>query len=133
MTSRRMERVNATLRRELGALVRSELKDPRLAQLTSVTRVECAPDLGSARVYVSVLGDEAERESSVEVLRSASGLLQRRLKERVLLRRLPRLEFRPDRGMADAADMLALIDRVAAEDAQAQRSESEEEEERDDR
>jgi ribosome-binding factor A len=69
-------------------------------------------------VYVSVLGDDTERDSSVEVLKSASGLLQRRLKERVLLRRLPKLEFLPDRDLEDAADMLALIDRVAAEDAQ---------------
>ena len=116
--SRRIERVNVTLRRELGGLVRKIISDPRLAPITSITRVECSPDLGSARVYVSVMGGEEESERSVEALRSAAGLLRRRLRDSVLLRHLPRLVFLPDRTLADGAEMLALMDRVSGEDAE---------------
>lgn len=131
MPSRRMERVNASLRRELGELIRGELKDPRLSRFTSITHVDCSADLGVARVYVSVLGEETERASSIEALQSAAGLLRHRLKERMLLRRMPRLEFMPDHSMEDAADMLALIDRVSAEDAKSRHfAEDEEQEDR---
>jgi len=116
--SRRIERVNVTLRRELGALVRRAIADPRLAPVTSITRVECSPDLASARVYVTVMGDEDACEQSMEALRSAAGLLRHRLRDRVLLRRLPRLTFVPDRTLADAAEMLALMDRVSEESAE---------------
>ena len=78
--SRRIERVNVTLRRELGGLVGKVIADPRLAPVTSITRVECSPDLGSARVYVSVMGGEEESERSIEALRSAAGLLRSRLR-----------------------------------------------------
>lgn len=115
-----MERVNVTLRSELGALLPRAIADPRLAPLTSITRVECSADLSSARVYVSVLGEEEAREGSLKALRSAAGLLRRRLKERVQLRRLPRLVFLPDRTLADAADMLALMDRVSEADSDLQ-------------
>ena len=116
--NRRIERVNVTLRRELGALVRTTVADPRLAPITSITRVECSPDLGSARVYVGVMGDEEARRKSMEALRSAAGLLRHRLRDRVLMRHLPRLVFLPDRTMADAAEMLALMDRISEEDAE---------------
>ena len=116
--SRRIERVNVTLRRELGALVPKTIADPRLAPITSITRVECTPDLGLARVYVSVMGDEEARQESIEALRSAAGLLRHRLRDRVLMRRLPRLVFVPDRTLADAAEMLALMDRISEEDAE---------------
>jgi len=115
-----MERVNVTLRSELGALLSRAIADPRLAPLTSITRVECSSDLSSARVYVSVMGEDETREESLEALRSAAGLLRRRLKERVQLRRLPRLVFLSDRTLADAADMLAFMDRVSAADSELQ-------------
>lgn len=115
-----MERVNVTLRSELGALLSTAIADPRLAPITSITRVDCNSDLSSARVYVSVLGEEEAIEQSLEALRSAAGLLRHRLKERVQLRRLPRLVFLSDRTLAAAADMLAFMDRVSEADSELQ-------------
>jgi len=113
-----MERVNVTLRRELGALVPTAIADPRLAPITSITSVECTSDLALARVYVTVMGSEEARQESIEALRSAAGLLRHRLRDRVLMRRLPRLVFLPDRTLADAAEMLALMDRISEGDAE---------------
>ena len=115
--NRRLERVNFTLRNELGALIQKSISDPRLAPFTSITRVECTADLSTARVYVSVMGDDEALAGSVEALQSAAGLLRRRLKELVVMRRLPRLVFLPDRTLADGAEMLALINRISQEDA----------------
>ncbi len=86
--------------------------------MTSITRVECASDLGSAKVYVTVLGDDAARAESVEALKSAAGLLRNRLQDRVRMRRVPRLVFLPDEALAGATEMLALIDSVSADDAE---------------
>ena len=112
-----MERVNFTLRKELGSLIAEEISDPRLADLTSITSVDCAPDLVKARVYVSVMGDELVRQSSLEALRSASGRLRNLVKRRVRMRRIPALEFLADSTIEDGAEILALIDRVRDEDS----------------
>ena len=120
-----MDRVNVTLRRELGALITEELKDPRLSPMTSITQVRCSPDLREATVYVSVLGEEKEREDALKALESAAGMLRNSLGDRVRMRYIPRLRFVSDKHLADAAEMLALIDRVVAEDRERSGTESE--------
>ncbi len=112
-----MERVNFTLRKELGSLIAEEISDPRLADLTSITSVDCAPDLARARIYVSVMGDEQARQMSLDALRSASGRLRNLVMRRVRMRRVPALEFLADFTIEDGAEMLALIDKVKEEDS----------------
>ena len=114
--TRRTDRVNFTLRRELGALIADAVSDPRLAPMTSVTRVDVSHDLEHARVYVSVLGDEEGQAQSLAALQSASGMLQRELESRMRIRRVPRLLFHLDGSLAAASDVLSLIDRVTEED-----------------
>jgi len=86
----------------LGDAVAAELKDPRVGFVT-VTDVRTSSDLRHARVYVSVLGDDAAREGSLEGLRSAHGFLQRRLASELTLKHTPALTFEyddtVDRGM----------------------------------
>ncbi len=114
--SRRTERVNNTLRRELGAVISGTLRDPRLPLMTSVTDVECTSDFAEAWVSVSVLGSEADQAHAIEALRSAAGLLRHELAARISTRQIPRLHFKIDTSIQKAADLVALIDRVAAED-----------------
>ena len=97
--SRRLERVNGLLRQEISAIVSSDLSDPRLGSLVSVTEVDCSPDLGSAKVYVSVLGGQEEKSASLEALNSAAGFVHRNLRDRVRLRTVPSLEFRLDESI----------------------------------
>ena len=97
--SRRLERVNGLLRQEISAIVSSELSDPRLGTMVSVTEVDCSPDLGSAKVYVSVLGGQEDKSASLEALRSAAGFVHRNLRHRVRLRAVPSLEFRLDESI----------------------------------
>jgi ribosome-binding factor A len=90
-----MRRVNELLREVIGVAITGELSDPRIGFVT-VTSVETAPDLRSARVYVSVLGTEEEREATLEGLRSSHGVLQSRIAAETRMRRTPTLTFHYD-------------------------------------
>ena len=116
MDKRRGGRVNHTIRRELGSLI-EELSDPRLSPMTSVTDVEVNRDLSMAKVYVSVLGTEQEREDTLEALRSAATRLRMEISQRIVIRKMPRLSFYTDDTMQSGADMDQLIDRVMSEDS----------------
>ena len=111
--SRRMGRVNDLLREELGLLLLHELKDPRVAALTTVTHVDTSPDLEHARVHVSIMGTQDEQDAAMKGLKSAEGFLRRSLAGRVKMRRVPSLTFVLDTSMERGAEMLELIDRVA--------------------
>jgi ribosome-binding factor A len=97
-----MRRVNEAVREVISAHISGDLKDPRIGFVT-VTGVETSPDLRSARVFVSVLGEEAEREDALAGLRSAAGFLQAQVGTQVRMKRTPTLEFvyddSVDRGM----------------------------------
>jgi ribosome-binding factor A len=95
MVSGRMRRVDEAVRQVLADALAAELKDPRVGFVT-VTDVTTSPDLRSARVYVSVLGDAATRSASLDGLRHAHGYLQGRIASELGLRRTPTLEFRYD-------------------------------------
>src|SRR2546421_6727703 len=90
MTSYRTTQVGAQVREEIMQIIRRELKDPRIG-FVSITQVRMSPDLRSARVRVSVLGDEEQQKGSIEGLNSAKGLIRHELG-----RRLQNLRFSPD-------------------------------------
>ena len=104
----RMQRVNGALREVLSTRIGRGLKDPRLGFVT-VTGVEATNDLRYARVYVSILGDEAERTASLAVLRSAEGVLQAAINEELHFRRTPELEFIYDESVDRGFRIDALI------------------------
>jgi ribosome-binding factor A len=110
--SRRTERVNDLIRDEISDLLLREVRDPRLSVLISITRAEVAPDLSNARVFVSVMGDEAEQDAAMKALNAAAAFFHRELKKRVELRRVPFLTFRLDTSIAKGAEVLSLLNEV---------------------
>ena len=98
MASDRMRRVDEAVRDVVGDAIAKDLQDPRVGFVT-VTAVKTSPDLRHARVYVSVLGDEAARSASLEGLRSAHGVLQRALARELRLKRTPTLTFEYDESV----------------------------------
>lgn len=102
MAPDRMRRVNVALREVLSARLAEGMKDPRIGFVT-VTSVETSPDLRHARVYVSVLGDDEQREQTLAGLGSAHGALQAMIAEELRMKRTPTLQFlyddSIDRGM----------------------------------
>jgi ribosome-binding factor A len=94
MAGARMRRVDEALREVVAAAV-SELSDPRLGFVT-VTGVETSPDLRTAKVFVSVLGDLTERDATLDALRSSHGVLQSRIATEMRMKRTPTLTFHYD-------------------------------------
>lgn len=92
MAGGRMRRVNEAVREVLSSRLAAGLKDPRIGFVT-VTAVETAPDLRHARVFVSILGTEEEREQTLEGLASSHGFLQAALGSELRMKRTPTLEF----------------------------------------
>ena len=114
--TRRGERVNHTIRRELGVLIEG-LNDPRLSPVISVTAVEVNRDLSVAKVYVSVLGTDMERSDAIDGLRSAANRLRMEVSNRIVIRTMPKLSFFSDDTLKTGADIDQLIDRVIAQDS----------------
>jgi len=114
--TRRGERVNHTIQRELGVLIEG-LNDPRLSPVISVTAVEVNRDLSVAKVYVSVLGTDTDRSDAIDGLRSAANRLRMEVSNRIVIRTMPKLSFFPDDTLQTGADIDQLIDRVIAQDS----------------
>lgn len=118
--AKRTERVASLIRRIVAEAIQSELSDPRIPVLTSITRVEVSADLEVANIYVSVYEPDIEddeqqqrrRELCVRALRASSGHLRRRVGEEIRLRRVPTLNFRLDESVWRAARAVEFIDRV---------------------
>ena len=112
MAGERMRRVNEVMREVVGSAIASELEDPRIGFVT-VTAVETSPDLRAARVYVSVLGDQHERDATLAALASSHGLLQAAVARETRMKRTPTLSFHYDEGPERALRLSRLIDEGA--------------------
>jgi ribosome-binding factor A len=108
VTYKRADRVNALLQRELGTIISEELRDPRIA-FSTVTAVEITDDLRSAKVHVSVLGDDEQIASTMEALEEAKAYLRHELGSRVSLRYVPDLAFVSDRSAERSARISTLL------------------------
>jgi ribosome-binding factor A len=113
--SHRRDRVGDLLRAELADLLLREVHDPRV-KLASVTRVEVTPDLRRAVVRISALGDEAQRQETVEGLRHARGFLRTELARRLRLRTTPELIFELDRGAEHSQQISDLLESLHGRD-----------------
>ncbi len=108
-------RINAQLQRELSALIRGELTDPRVARV-SVTQVSVAPDMRNARVAVSLLGSDAELAAAAKALNGAASLLRRALGKSLKLRYVPALSFVADEALREGDRIGSLIRDATARD-----------------
>jgi ribosome-binding factor A len=108
----RHERIAGEIQQEISAMLAGELKDPRLAGLATVTEVRMTPDLKQARVYVSVMGAQAEQSSTIQGLTAAAGFIRHELTERLQIRRAPELLFVLDRSEEYAQRIDELIRRT---------------------
>jgi ribosome-binding factor A len=115
MSSRRTAKVAEALRETISTTVLFGLKDPRVKNVT-VLRTEVSPDLRSARVYVSVMGDEKAQALSMHGLRSARGFIQSQIAERLELRYTPILHFVLDPGVKLSVEASSLIRQALADD-----------------
>jgi ribosome-binding factor A len=112
MTTPRMRRINEVLREVIGAAIATELSDPRIGFVT-VTSVETSPDLRSAKVHVSVLGDADAREEALTGLRSSHGVLQSKIAAETRMKRTPTLTFHYDPTVEQGMRISRLLEEEA--------------------
>ena len=109
MATDRMRRVNGVIQEVLGESIATDLEDPRIGFVT-ITAVETSPDLRSARVFVSVLGSEEEKDATLAALRSAHGILQSAVASQTHMKRTPTLTFHYDDTPERGARLQRLLD-----------------------
>ena len=113
--TRRIERVNSLIRQEISELLRSQVKDPRLGNFVAVTEVSTSSDLRYAKIFVSCVGAEGDRQETLGVLTAASGFFRNELAKRLKLRRVPELSFQWDDSIERGAHLLELIDGISTD------------------
>lgn len=105
-------RVNGEVQKVLSNIISREIKDPRINPMTSVVSVEVAPDLKTAKVYISVLGDDESKKATLTGLRNAAAYMRGQLARTLNLRNTPELTFILDTSIEYGVNMSKLIDEV---------------------
>ena len=110
--SRRVDRLNGLLRQEISLLLTREIKDPRLNGIISITHVQTSSDLRNARVFLSVMGNQDNKDEVLDGIQSAASFLRRSLRDRLKLRYVPFLKFSLDESIEDADNVLRIMDDI---------------------
>jgi ribosome-binding factor A len=111
---RRSERVAESIRAEVATFLAEDAKDPRIVGLVTVTGVDVTRDLRHARVFVSIMGSDEERQATLAGLSSAASHLRSRIGRALRLRIAPEITFRYDESIARAAKIEALLAELRA-------------------
>jgi ribosome-binding factor A len=111
MTSRRLLKANEAIREVVSMAILTELRDPRVKNVT-VVGVDVAPDMKSAKVSVSIMGDEKQQKLTLSGLQNAAGFLQQKIAERIDTRYTPRLSFVMDKGVKNSLEVQRILNEV---------------------
>ncbi|MEF2244518.1 MULTISPECIES: 30S ribosome-binding factor RbfA [unclassified Paenibacillus] len=111
MAKIRVGRVSEQIKKELSQIIQMELKDPRIGFIT-VTGVETTSDLSQARVYLSVLGNDEQKEATLKALARGTGFLRSELGKRMKLRHTPELLFKFDNSIEYGSRIESLLDEI---------------------
>lgn len=108
MSSRRLLKAASAIREVVSSAILMELRDPRVRDVT-VTNVEVAPDMRTAKVSVSIMGDEKKQNLGLIGLRNSAGFLQSRISDRIETRYTPRLVFEIDKGVKHSIEVARIL------------------------
>lgn len=111
MSSRRLLKAAQAIREVVSMAILTELKDPRVRNVT-VTYVEVAPDMRSAKIHVSIMGSETQQNLSLRGLQNAAGFLQHQVAEKIDTRYTPRLQFVLDQGVKHSIAVAEILREV---------------------
>ncbi len=119
MKNERVARINDEILREMSVIIRSELKDPRIGVMVSVTRVETTNDIRHCKVFVSVLGDENQKNDVLNGLKNASGFIRKLIAEKINLRITPEFSFVIDDSFEQSLKINKIINDLHISDSDA--------------
>lgn len=110
----RVGRVGEQIKKELSQIIQTDVKDPRVGFIT-VTAVDVTNDLSQAKVFLSVLGTEDEKDESLKALAKATGFIRSELGKRIRLRKVPELLFKMDTSIDYSSRIESLIQQINKE------------------
>jgi ribosome-binding factor A len=113
--SHRIEKLNQLLRKEISELLQHQVKDPRLGEFIAITDVVTSPDLKYARVYVSRIGTEEEKQEILKTLNTAANFFRKELIHSLRMKRVPELSFHWDDSIERGDRLMRLLDQVTEE------------------
>lgn len=111
----RASRVSEQMKKELGEIVNQKLKDPRIGFVT-ITDVELTNDLQQATVYISVLGDDEEKDKTLEGLQKATGFIRSEIGKRIRLRKVPEINFSFDEAHEYGSRIDSILQKLKEEE-----------------
>ncbi len=112
MVKKRIERLNSLLKEVISEVVMRNVRNPRVNQLVTITRVDISNDLQHAKVYISVIGPDLEKEQTLEALQSAAGFIAVHASKKVVMRYFPALTFRLDTSVDQHMRIDALLGQI---------------------
>lgn len=99
MTFERVNRISEEFKREISDIIKNDIKDPRIAEFTSIISVDVTKDLRYAKVFISVLGDDKKKNDTMIGLKSAAGFVRKEVGKRIKLRYTPEIIFELDKSI----------------------------------
>lgn len=113
---KRIKRLNSLLKEVLSEIIMTEVKDPRMAPLVTVSSVDISNDLHHAKVFVSIIGSEKQRRETLEALESAAGFIGMNASKKVVMRYFPSLTFKLDTTVDEQMKIDQLIEKIHKEE-----------------
>ena len=117
MSSRRLLKAAEAIREVVSMAILTEVRDPRVKNVT-VTMVEVAPDMKSAKVHVSIMGGEKQERLTLAGLQNSAGFLQKRIADEIDMRYTPRLAFELDKGVKNSLEVARILSEVLPKEKQ---------------
>ena len=112
MAKDRLSAINTEFKRALSEVIMTEMSDPRISQMASVTHVEVSKDLKYAKAYISVFDTEKKRKSTIETLTHAEHFIKNEIGRRIRIRRLPEIKFILDGSMEYSSKISEILKKV---------------------
>ncbi|MGM0395530.1 MAG: 30S ribosome-binding factor RbfA [Bacillota bacterium] len=126
MNEKRINRISEEVKKVVSELIQNEIKDPRISGMPSVNKVSVTKDLRFAKIYISVLGSEEDKESTIQGLQSAKGFVRTEIGRRINLRHVPEPIFELDESIEQALYMSKLIEEVNRDSKEASEKDEQE-------
>lgn len=109
----RLDRISEEIRKEVSSIIRNNVKNPRISDMATIVKVVTSSDLSTAKLYVSVLGSDEERESSMLGLKKAAGYIRKELGKRLDIRHIPDLVFILDKSIDYSIEIAKKLEEIS--------------------
>jgi ribosome-binding factor A len=124
MDNKRILRLNSLLKEVIAEVIMKEVRNPHMAQFTTITRVEVSKDLHHGKVFISVIGTDKEKQETLEALESAAGFIAVTAAKKVTLRYFPNLKFKLDSSVDKLMKIDSLLEKIHDEQRSREHPES---------